>query len=119
MDERSDLTERLLVLAETLEGDEWEHPLSAREDVLRAVERIKALERQRDYFRRYVTLYSEQSTHRGRTIHRLEARIRRLRRKSARQHEALRLYKQLSSFKHDQTIARQWIQNTGESRYDT
>ena len=37
----SDLPERLRALATSLEGDEWEHPVTAREDCLAAAEEIE------------------------------------------------------------------------------
>lgn len=39
----TDLPDRLRSLAESLEGDEWEHPLTAQQDCLRAAEEIERL----------------------------------------------------------------------------
>ena len=39
----TDLPERLRHLAESLEGDDWEHPITARDDCLRAADEIERL----------------------------------------------------------------------------
>gem|GEM_PF-5263512 len=55
----SDLPERLRALAASLEGDDWEHPITAREDCLRAAEELERLRAIREAARKLTQIAAQ------------------------------------------------------------